>query len=129
MYAALYNAQGMPVSPSPQHPESGESTEEALVVQIYDQSFRLGSSSADPEQIRQAAAYLDDKMRALAAKRGRGVALELAILAAMEVADEVLSTQQRREQLLADADERIDQFTQTLEATDHDPATSDGSVE
>ncbi|MDP7635601.1 MAG: cell division protein ZapA [Candidatus Latescibacteria bacterium] len=95
-----------------------------LIVQIYDQPFRIGSSSTDDDQIRHAAAYLDEKMRKLASRRGRGVALELAILAAMEIADEMLIAQQRREQVLADADERIDRFTQTLESSDKEDRTN-----
>lgn len=95
-----------------------------LIVQIYDQPFRIGSSSTDDDQIRHAAAYLDEKMRKLASHRGRGVALELAILAAMEIADEMLIAQQRREQVLADADERIDRFTQTLESSDKEDRTN-----
>lgn len=83
-------------------------------MEIYDQPYRLGSSSAE-DDVRQAAAYLDEKMRRLASERGRGVALELAILAAMEVADEMLTVQQRREDLLANADERIGRFAESLE--------------
>jgi cell division protein ZapA len=97
---------------------SSHPPDESLVVDIYDQNFRLGTSSTNDEQIREAAAYLDQKMRKIAASRGRGVALELAILAAMEVAEEMLAAKQRRERLLADADERIDRFTQSLESSE-----------
>lgn len=102
---------------------SSNPPDNSLVVDIYDQSFRLGSSSTNDEQIREAAAYLDEKMRKIAASRGRGVALELAILAAMEVAEEMLSAKQRRERLLADADERIGRFTQSLESSNSPSAS------
>lgn len=108
-----------PATPLPSAAEPGDTS---LVVEVFDQPFRLASSSTNADEIRRAAAYLDDRMRAIASKRGRGVALELAILAAMEVADEMLTTQQRREHLLADADEQIGRFTQALGAGDNEEA-------
>ena len=104
-------------TPAPSAAKTGDSS---LLVEVFDQPFHLASSSSDADEIRQAAAYLDEKMRAIASKRGRGVALELAILAGMEVAEEMLSTQQRREHLLADADEQIGRFTQALGTADNE---------
>jgi hypothetical protein len=41
----------------------------------------------------------------------------------MEVAEEMLSAKQRRERLLADADERIGRFTQSLESSNSPSAS------
>jgi cell division protein ZapA (FtsZ GTPase activity inhibitor) len=85
------------------------------VVKIFDHQYRIGSASADAGAIEQAAAFLDERMRRIAGNMKRRVPLEVAILAAMEIADEVLRFRDRREQLLSEADERISRFTRELE--------------
>jgi cell division protein ZapA (FtsZ GTPase activity inhibitor) len=85
------------------------------VVKIFDHQYRIGSASADTGTIQDAAAFLDERMRRIAGTIQRRVPLEVAILAAMEIADEVLRSRNRREQLLAEADERISRFTRKLE--------------
>ena len=60
---------------------------EHVTVQIYDQTYHL--SGQDPEHIRQLAALVDAKMRAVAAQ-GRTVdSLRVAVLAALNLADEL----------------------------------------
>jgi len=96
------------------------------VVKIFDHQYRIGSASADAGVIEQAAAFLDERMRRIAGNMRRRVPLEVAILAAMEIADEVLRFRDRREQLLSEADERISRFTRELEdrtAGSDDPPT------
>ena len=58
-----------------------------VTVEIYDQLYHL--SGQDPEHIRELAAVVDAKMRAVAA-HGRTVdSLRVAVLAALNLADEV----------------------------------------
>ncbi|UWZ86472.1 cell division protein ZapA [Occallatibacter riparius] len=65
----------------------GEAPSEYVTVQIYDQSYHL--SGQDPEHIRALAAQVDAKMRAVAAQ-GRTVdSLRVAVLAALNLADEL----------------------------------------
>lgn len=60
---------------------------EHVTVQIYDQTYHL--SGQDPEHIRQLAEQVDAKMRAVAAQ-GRTVdSLRVAVLAALNLADEL----------------------------------------
>ena len=60
---------------------------EYVTVRIYDQTYHL--SGQDPEHIRQLAARVDAKMRAVAAQ-GRTVdSLRVAVLAALNLADEL----------------------------------------
>lgn len=94
------------------------------VVQIFDHQYRIGSASADSGAIEQAAAFLDERMRQIAGTVKRRVPLEVAILAAMEIADEVLQSRNRHEQLLTEADERISRFTRKLE--DETGSSGDG---
>jgi cell division protein ZapA len=64
-----------------------EAPGEYVTVQIYDQTYHL--SGQDAEHIRQLAAQVDAKMRAVAAQ-GRTVdSLRVAVLAALNLADEL----------------------------------------
>jgi cell division protein ZapA len=67
----------------PQTPPPGYTT-----VQIYDQAYHL--TGQDPEHVRRLAELVDSKMRAVAAQ-GRTVdSLRVAVLAALNLADELL---------------------------------------
>ncbi|HEY3706402.1 MAG TPA: cell division protein ZapA [Terracidiphilus sp.] len=64
-----------------------EAPAEYVTVQIYDQTYHL--SGQDPEHIRALAAQVDAKMRAVAAQ-GRTVdSLRVAVMAALNLADEL----------------------------------------
>lgn len=56
-------------------------------VTIYDQAYHL--TGHDPEHIRQIAAYVDTKMRAVAAQGHTVDSLRVAVLAALNLADEL----------------------------------------
>lgn len=63
-----------------------------VTVEIYDQTYHL--SGEDPEHIRKLAALVDAKMRAVAAQ-GRTVdSLRVAVLAALNLADELTQASQ-----------------------------------
>jgi len=93
-------------------------------VQIYNQTYRLSSDQANSQSIKQAAAYLDKKIREAAAVTGHRPLLDLAVLAAMEIAEEVLKQRGKKESLLSEADRRISNFTRRLEDQANDPGTS-----
>ena len=57
-------------------------------VKIYDREYAL-RTSGDPERLRSLCAYLDRRMRELAASTGSIDTLRVAILAALSVADEL----------------------------------------
>lgn len=65
---------------------------EYVTVEIYDQTYHLSGQDAD--HIRKLAAQVDAKMRAVAAQ-GRTVdSLRVAVLAALNLADELSQTEQ-----------------------------------
>jgi len=67
--------------------EPGGKPMEYVTVEIYDQTYHL--SGQNPDHIRELAACVDAKMRAVAAQ-GRTVdSLRVAVLAALNLADEV----------------------------------------
>ena len=58
-----------------------------VTVEIYDQLYHL--SGQDPQHIRELAAYVDAKMRAVAAQGRTADSLRVAVLAALNLADEL----------------------------------------
>ncbi|MCC7264245.1 MAG: cell division protein ZapA [Candidatus Latescibacteria bacterium] len=95
-------------------------------VQIFNQTYRLGSDQANSQSIKQAAAYLDKKIREAASVTGHRPLLDLAVLAAMEIAEEVLRERRKKDTLLSEADRRISNFTRRLEDQGSEPAAETG---
>ncbi len=89
--------------------------ESAISVQIFNQTYRLVTSQErDGEYVKRAAAYLDYKMREAATEAGGRAALDIAILAALNIAEEVLAEREKKEVLLDHADARINSFAKRL---------------
>ena len=84
------------------------------LVEIFNQQYQIGSGSVDPDYIRRAADHLDHKMREIADRKHRQVPLEIAILAAMELADEVLQTRSHHAEVLSQVDAKISRFANWL---------------
>ena len=102
--------------------------QKAISVQIYDRTYRLSTEDQDSQYIARAAEYLDQKMRESAEGADPRRLLDIAILAAMNIAEEVLEARSKKEGLLTEADQRISRFTRLLEdqtgsipAGDEDP--------
>jgi len=58
-------------------------------VEIFGTRYTI-KAGADPEYVRQLAAYVDEKMRSAAASTSRNLpALKIAVLAALNIADEL----------------------------------------
>ena len=84
--------------------------EEVVAVEIFNQKYRLSSNDKkDSSYIEQAANYLDEKMREAAKNAGKHqcYAADIAILAALEIAKEVLEARQRKENLESRAGKSI----------------------
>ena len=96
--------------------------DQAVAVEIYDQTYHLASTDgADVKYIRRAAALLDKKMREAAAAVGHRSPLDIAILAAMEIAQQIIEEKQKKAALLDKTDQRINDFTQRIESRNSAP--------
>lgn len=82
-----------------QSPESASA--EFVSVDIYDQTYHLRGH--DPEYIRQLAERVDSKMRAVAAHGKTVDSLRVAVLAALNIADELSTLRQKQEETDRDA--------------------------
>jgi cell division protein ZapA len=70
-----------------QNNQARKAPNEYVTVEIYDQLYHL--SGQDPVHIRELAAVVDAKMRAVAAHGRTADSLRVAVLAALNLADEV----------------------------------------
>jgi cell division protein ZapA len=70
--------------------EPRENASEYVTVEIYDQLYHL--SGENPQHIRDLAARVDAKMRAVAAQGHTADSLRVAVLAALNLADELSQT-------------------------------------
>jgi len=68
-----------------------------VTVQIYDQTYHL--CGQDVAQVRRLAARVDDRMRAVASHGRTADSLRVAVLAALNLADELASAEERLRKL------------------------------
>jgi cell division protein ZapA len=78
---------------APQAPTQSQ----AIAVDIYDQVYNLRGT--DPAYIERLAAIVDAKMRAVSAQGNTVDSLRVAVLAALNIADELCTARQRHETL------------------------------
>jgi cell division protein ZapA len=92
----------------------GNGTETGNVrVEIYDQTYHLRGS--DSEYISELAQYVDTKMRLIAQQAATVDSLRLAVLAALNIADELHVLQRRYESVASDYNERAGHLAGALD--------------
>jgi len=100
--------------------------EKAVAVEIFNQKYHLATSEKrDTEYIEQAAEYLDKKMRTAAENAGRHRnVLDIAILAALDIAEEVLEAREQKEALVTEADAKVASIKEQLNKGQSDGESS-----
>jgi len=82
----------------PPDSSSGQKSDQSFVtVDIYDQTYHL--SGPDPVQVQRMAAKVDSRMRAVASTGRTADSLRVAVLAALNLADELARAEDRLQQL------------------------------
>lgn len=71
---------------------------EDVEVEIYGQTFRIASGDATPEYIQRLASYVDERMRAMTVTAKTMSLNRMAILAALNIADDLFKLQEHYEQ-------------------------------
>ncbi len=105
------------------------SKENSTLVRIFNHQYNVASDDGGSDRVERVASYLDEKMHDAAMSSGKTAPLEVAVMAAMEIAHEVLVGRGKKEALLDQADERISSFTKRLESrnsTDSPESDADG---
>ncbi len=83
-------------------------------ITIYGKTYSLKSSSSEVD-VEEAAAYVDAKMHELAGAGKNPPSLDLAVLAALNIAQESLQLQKQTQVKDQDQEERIEQLMDVLE--------------
>ncbi len=76
-------------------PNSSTMLAESIVVDIYDQTYHLRGT--DPKYLQQLAMLVDAKMRAVAQQGTTVDSLRVSVLAALNIADELVTLQQKND--------------------------------
>lgn len=82
-------------------------------VEIYDQTYQLRGS--DPEYIGELADYVDTKMRIISQQASTVDSLRVAVLAALNIADEYLVLKRKYDSVASDYQSRADQLSGALD--------------
>jgi len=82
-------------------------------VEIYDQAYNLRGT--DPEYIHKLAEYVDSKMRAVAAQTATVDSLRLAVLAALNIADEYQVLKRKYDSIAGDLTKRTTNLADALD--------------
>jgi cell division protein ZapA len=86
---------------------------DSVRVEIYDQSYNLRGS--DPDYIHKLADYVDGKMRAVAEQTSTIDSLRLAVLAALNIADEYHILKRKYDAIASDLNQRTRNLSGVLD--------------
>ncbi len=86
----------------------------SIRVEIYDQTYHLRGS--DPDYINKLAEYVDTKMRVVASQTATVDSLRLAVLAALNIADELQTLRKKYESVSTEYSQRANHLQTALES-------------
>jgi cell division protein ZapA len=95
------------------HPQVQDATNSSVRVEIFDQGYNLRGT--DPDYILKLAEYVDSKMRAVAEQTHTVDSARLAVLAALNIADEFHLLKRRAEGGSSDSSKRTRQLLSALD--------------
>ncbi|MGH9733482.1 MAG: cell division protein ZapA [Candidatus Acidiferrales bacterium] len=85
-----------------------------MKIQIYDQTYNINSGQSD-DSLRELAAYVDGKMRDIADETHIADSLKVAVLAALNIADELFTIRERQEQIEGPLRKRVERCVGLVE--------------
>lgn len=92
-------------------PEMGSGN---VKIDIYDQSYNLNAEQNE-EYVRELAAYVDSKMRTVAQATRTVDSLKVAVLAALNIADEFFALRDRQQQIDGPLRKRVEKCVALVE--------------
>lgn len=85
-----------------------------MKIEIYDQTYNVNSGQSD-EYLEQLAAYVDAKMREIADATRIADSLKVAVLASLNIADELFAARERHQQLEGPLRKRVEKCVTMVE--------------
>ena len=98
--------------------ETAASPTQSVRVEIFDQSYSLRGT--DPEYIEKLAEYVDGKIRAVAEQTTTVDSLRLAVLAALNIADEYHLLKRKYDSIASDYNRRAHDLSGALDQALHE---------
>jgi|ERR1700735_1370897 cell division protein ZapA len=83
-------------------------------IEIYDQSYNV-NADGNEEYLRELAAYVDGKMRSIAESTRMVDSLKVAVLAALNIADETFTLRQRQQEIDGPLRKRVEKCVAMVE--------------
>lgn len=87
---------------------------ETVRVEIFDQEYRV-KGSLDPEYLQTLAQYVDGKMRLIADRSHNVDSVRVAVLAALNIADEYHQLKSKNESIAAQVEQKIGECSEVLD--------------
>jgi cell division protein ZapA len=83
-------------------------------IEIYDQMYNVNGDQ-DEEYLKELAAYVDGKMRTIAESMHMVDSLKVAVLAALNIADEMFTVRQRQQEIEGPLRKRVEKCVSLVE--------------
>jgi cell division protein ZapA len=83
-------------------------------IEIYDQSYNV-NADGNEEYLKELAAYVDGKMRSIAESTRMVDSLKVAVLAALNIADETFTLRQRQQEIDGPLRKRVEKCVAMVE--------------
>jgi cell division protein ZapA len=96
---------------SPANPPTGSAP---LKIEIYDQSYSV-SADGNEEHLQELAAYVDAKMREVATATRMVDSLKVAVLASLNIADELFALRTRQQEIDGPLRQRVEKCVALVE--------------
>jgi cell division protein ZapA len=90
------------------------SREWTMKIQIYDQNYNV-NADGNEEYLTELAAYVDGKMRSIAESTHMVDSLKVAVLAALNIADETFSMRKRQQEIEGPLRQRVENCVSMVE--------------
>lgn len=95
--------------------ELQEDKKQSIKVNIYGQEYPI-KSDADATYVQQIAEYVDRKMKEVAEKVPARIHSQLAVLTALNIADELFKEREEKEKKLSEVEEKTQSLIEWLDA-------------
>jgi cell division protein ZapA len=92
----------------------GSARECSVKIEIYDQSYNVNAEDNE-EYLKELAAYVDAKMRSVAEATHMVDSLKVAVLAALNIADESFSLRKRQQEIEGPLRKRVEKCVSMVE--------------
>jgi cell division protein ZapA len=101
----------------------------AIRISIYDQEYQM-RADLDPEYVRSLGEFVDSKMRSIASRTQTVDTLRVAILTALNIADEYHQLRARTEAATKRIEQRVDECSEVVDQLlDHADSTGSSAVQ